>query len=324
MNSHPVPPGKHPLWKWPVFLLALLTEAKSFRDNPIIGSRVLNRLGLHVIRVVIGHGVLRFRWLLLSPWIDREDRKSFYQQGYIVKENILGEKDLAAVKEIFQENLPRFRQMRQGDTITHLLLLSPQQLCSTPELRTLIDNRIYLRLQRFVSGFFLLPWLHFLRIENGIRSNETEDPQKVIHADTFHPAMKSWLFLDPVTSDKGPFTYFPGSHKLTWHRLKWEYKRSIQAGNLKDGYSEKGSFRAYPEDIEELQLAAPKEFTVPANTLVIANTFGFHCRGKAEPGATRDAIWGSGWRAPFLPLPLPDGRWMRELFHYMMIKFLGN
>lgn len=314
--------AKKPLSKWPGYLLALFTNAKSFRDNPIIGSKPLNRLGLHVLRVIIGHATLRFRWLLLSPLVSAEDRKSFYQQGYIIKENILNDQQLAQLRAALQEQLPSFRQMRQGDTITHQLLLSPEQLSTTPALKSLTENPVYRNLQRFTSGFFLFPWVYFLRIENGALNQQKQDPQKVVHADAFHPTMKSWLFLEEVTCEKGPFTYYPGSHKLTWRRLKWEYRRSITARERVDGYSEKGSFRAYPEDIEELKLAAPKEFTVPANTLVIANTYGFHCRGAAAAGATRDAIWSSGWRAPFLPLPLPDTRWLRNFFHRQLKEFL--
>ena len=35
----------------PVHVAALATGAKSFRDNPIIGSPALNRAGLHVARM---------------------------------------------------------------------------------------------------------------------------------------------------------------------------------------------------------------------------------------------------------------------------------
>ena len=113
MDGQRTSSGKHPLRKWPGYLLALFTDAKSFRDNPVIGNALLNRLGLHVLRVVIGHGVLRFRWLLLSPWVAKEDRRSFYRQGYIVKENFLTPQQLAELRAFFAAQLPMFRQMRQ-------------------------------------------------------------------------------------------------------------------------------------------------------------------------------------------------------------------
>ena len=37
----------------------------------------------------------------------------------------------------------------------------------------------------------------------------------------------------------------------------------------------------------------PKLFSVPANTLVVANVFGFHRRGHTEEQVVRDAVHGS-------------------------------
>ena len=53
------------------------------------------------------------------------------------------------------------------------------------------------------------------------------DPQLELHADTFHPSLKAWLFLTDVTDDQGPLTYVAGSHRLTPQRLAWEQARSI-------------------------------------------------------------------------------------------------
>jgi len=40
-------------YRWllaPFYLLSIFTAAKSFRGNPVLGSRTLNRWGLHVLR----------------------------------------------------------------------------------------------------------------------------------------------------------------------------------------------------------------------------------------------------------------------------------
>ena len=50
-----------------------------------------------------------------------------------------------------------------------------------------------------------------------------------LHADTFHPTVKAWLFLTDVAADAGPFTYVPGSHRLTPERLAWERRMSLAA-----------------------------------------------------------------------------------------------
>ena len=45
----------------PVWTVQLFGTAKSFRDNPLIGSTRLNRLGLHAVRLVAAHGINRLR-----------------------------------------------------------------------------------------------------------------------------------------------------------------------------------------------------------------------------------------------------------------------
>ena len=53
---------------FPLHLLALASGAKSFRDNPLIGSRPLNRAGLHVARLALTHGLMGLRRLWFAPW----------------------------------------------------------------------------------------------------------------------------------------------------------------------------------------------------------------------------------------------------------------
>jgi hypothetical protein len=45
----------------------------------------------------------------------------------------------------------------------------------------------------------------------------------------------------------------------------------------------------------------PRAFAVPANTLVVADTYGFHARGPSLRPSTRIEIWAFARRNPFLP-----------------------
>jgi hypothetical protein len=47
---------------------------------------------------------------------------------------------------------------------------------------------------------------------------------------------------------------------------------------------------------------------VPANTLVIADTHGFHAQAPSARPSLRVALWAPGRGSPFLPLPLPSPR----------------
>lgn len=166
----------------PVWLLALATEAKSFKENPIIGSRRLNRAGLHIVRVRLAHLMADFRRKRLSHLLSEQDRLDFLAHAH--------------------KALP--------------------------------------------------------------------DPQTQLHSDTFHPTAKAWLFLTDVGPYDGPFVYVPGSLRVSRKALRR---------------------MGYPE---------PRAFAVKKNTLIVADTSGFHARGESRHTSTRIEIWGYGRRNPFL------------------------
>ena len=53
--------------------------------------------------------------------------------------------------------------------------------------------------------------------------------------------------------------------------------------------------------LSELGLPPPRVIAAPANTFVVADTFGFHARGPSARPTTRVEIWAMGRRNPFLP-----------------------
>ena len=60
-----------------------------------------------------------------------------------------------------------------------------------------------------------------------------------------------------------------------------------------------GSFRIDPAELASLGLPQPRILAVPANTLIVADTFGFHARGPSERPSLRVEIWAYGRRSPF-------------------------
>ena len=66
----------------------------------------------------------------------------------------------------------------------------------------------------------------------------------------------------------------------------------------------------------DLVIEMPKAFAVPQNTLVVADTVGFHARGLSVRPSVRLEVWAYGRRNPFLPwlgldiaaMPLVKGR----------------
>lgn len=302
---------------WPVWLVSLATSAKSFRDNPVIGSNLLNRMGLHIIRLLIARAVNNLRWFLLAPLATRQIRRALHEDGFAVVENYLDAASIEAIRAEVKAHKGTARQMLQGNTATQRILLDDDALSDKPRLKALTGEGRFLGLLRYGAATFTLPLLYVQRIRNGL-VEAGADPQKTMHADTFHPTMKAWLFLEDVTPEKGPFTYVRGSNRLTWKRLVWEYRRSLKAAKQPDGYSEKGSFRALPEDLQEMGLPSPEGLCAKAGTLVIANTNGFHGRGQAEPGRSRLEIWAYGRPNPFNPLPGIPFRFIGSLQNRIM------
>jgi hypothetical protein len=132
-------------------------------------------------------------------------------------------------------------------------------------------------------------------------SGAVDDPQCTVHADTFHSTAKAWFFVHDVGPEEGPFLYVPGSHIVTPQRLAWEREQSLSArGHPKRDHAE-GSFRITLEELKRLDLPAPKPMAVRANTLIVADTFGFHGRTPSPAATRRIEIYGSLRRNPFVP-----------------------
>lgn len=283
----------------PWWLLSLGTGAKAFSDNPLIGSPMLNRLGLHAARVRLASRMAAARRRRLAHLVDADARAAFDRDGFVAIRDFLAPDLFAALRDqVFAYAAPT-REMVQGDTITRRIALDPEGLAAMPAARALIADPRWRGLIRYVGSFDQEP-LTYVQTILSHRHAAPADPQETLHSDTFHSSVKAWLFLTDVAEDEGPFTYVPGSHRLTPARLAWEKARSLRAREL-DRLSARGSLRVQPEELAGLGLPPPRALAVPANTLVVADTYGFHARGASVRPSTRVEIWAYGRRNPFLP-----------------------
>lgn len=305
---------------WPVWVLALGTQGKSFKANPVIGSRILNTLGLHMVRVLFARATAHIRWAMLAHKMPKDLRTAYQRDGFCVVPGFLDDDALQKIRSEIAEYRGEVRQMTQGNTATQRILLDEAVLDGCPALAATAQSPRLLDLLAYGGATAIRPMLYIQRIRNGFRSGKA-DPQKTMHSDTFHPTMKAWLFLEDVEAEDGPFTYVRGSNRLSWRRFKWEYRRSRVAATIGDGYSEKGSFRAGSDDLEAMGLPAPEGLTAKAGTLVIANTNGFHGRGQAKDGANRIELWAYSRHNPFSLLPGFGLRSRMRLEHKILHRF---
>lgn len=278
---------------------AILTGAKSFVDHPIIGSPALNARGLHAWRIRTAERMADSRRRRLAGLVGAADAAAFARDGFIKRENALPREAFDALRREVAKPLPA-REMRQGDAVTRFIDVSPEVMRACPTLARLVRGGLFLGALRYVASASGDPifYVHTVITDPG---KGQPDPQTAFHADTFHATAKGWLFLRDVEEADGPFTYVPGSHRLTPGRIAWERRQSVEAATAPNRLHARGSFRATVEQLAEMGYGAPVSFAVPANTLVVADTHGFHARGPSLRPSVRPAIYGSLRRNPFLP-----------------------
>ena len=285
----------------PFWLAQVFTGEKSFQANPILGSAGLNRRGLFVWRARLAHRMTARRRRRLEHLVSAEDREAFARDGYVALSGFAPQELFAEVVREVEAYRGLAGEFKEGDAITRRIPLTPETLKRLPACRALLELPQWRGLTRYVSSFDADPLVSiqtiFTKVDDG-----RGDPQTAMHVDTFHPTMKAWLFLEDVAEEDGPFSYAPGSHLRTARREAWERRRSIEAADP-SGRKKGGALRITKAELARLKTAKPRRFAVRANTLVVADTYGFHARRPSQRPSARIEIWASSRRNPFTPWP---------------------
>ena len=287
----------------PIHALRVASGAKSFAGNPILGAPALNRRGLHVGRVRLAQDLAERRRVSLAAPIPAGQREAFARDGFVSVPDFLPRATFEGVlAELERADFERI-DMRQGRTITRRALIDHESLRGRPHLEAAKNDARLRDLIRYVASYGGEPLLTLQIVLAGAAGDA--DPQTMLHADTFHPTAKAWLFLRDVGEDDGPFQYVPGSHRMTPERYGWERRISENPDAIENVYARRGSFRVAADELPALGYGAPQAMTVRANTLVVADTHGFHSRVPSPHATTRIEIYGSLRRNPFMPVSLP-------------------
>ena len=287
-------------WRSPIWLLQLATGAKSFVDNPILGSPALNRLGLHVWRLKTAHAFAKFRRARLAHLVPAEFREQFDRNGFVVIPDFLPIGEFRSLQTAMLSSELPTRSHQQGDTITRRVSVGPAMLSRFPQLSDMLATPLWTGLMAYVASTRSKPLYYLQTILGGIAEGPA-DPQLELHTDTFHPSLKAWYFLTDVPEDGRPLTYVAGSHRLSPERIAWEKRKSMGVLSSGDALSRRGSLRISTEELGDLGLPLPTSFAVPANTLVVADTCGFHARADSDRPTTRVELWAYCRRTPFVP-----------------------
>ncbi len=284
----------------PFWMAQVFSQEKFFARNPVIGNLWLNEHGLHTARVAAAYRLSQARRRRLARLIPEEDRRRLDCDGFIVKRDFLPAHIFEALAAQVRALRAPAREMAEGDTITRHIALDPSVLDRVPAAQHLLGSPQYRNLISYAGSSSARPMVYLQTILSGARAG-TPDPQTDLHTDTFHPTVKAWLFLTDVAADAMPFVYVPGSHILTPQRVEWERRMAIDASGGRPQDPQKLVRAIAPDALAALGLPPPQAIAVPANTLVVADTFGFHARGPSARPTTRVEIWAMGRRNPFLP-----------------------
>ena len=314
--------GRFLLWlRGAIPPVILFSPAKNFRD-PWVGHPRLNRMGLHVARILLSDCCAAVRRLLIGRPFDLEHLRTYRRDGILVIANALPEDQFRLIQDEARASVARSkrvcppldndkrglsavetfdggREHFDGGSLNRFLDVDVQRM---PATAAFITSPWFVRLcealstWRIRAGDASVYWLR----HGSEQSNH--DIQKDCHKDTFHTTAKSWLFLETVTRDDGPLEYVPGSHRMTARRLRWEHRRAMAITSdvtMNPG----GAFRVSDAELDELGHGRPVAYAVEANTLVIADTRGFHRRGAALERRERLHIFASLRPWPFALTP---------------------
>ncbi len=302
-------------------MMSVFTREKSFAD-PWVGHAGLNRLGLHRHRIALARAMLGLRRALretFSGGARGAVAQMLDTDGVAVLPNFLAEEVFARTQGEARQlmvnadrleprqtgsrpgfqtkiNRPFGFDRHDGGTLNRFIPIDP---IDTPACYGATDDSRLSEAALAITGGPWRPgkWWVYETLQAGDAA--PKDPQTDLHRDTFFPDLKCWLFLEDVGEEDGPFAYVVGSHMATPARLAWEQGEANRLIAGPAGHARGGSLRCDADGLEQMGLPAPTHFPVAANTLVIANTFGFHKRTVGKEGALRLALYGHLRPAPF-------------------------
>lgn len=254
------------------------TIREVFSGAKVVDSPLLNRLGAAPVRAVMARLLYKLRPRAADAVV-----RDLVRDGIATVPDFLPPDRFAALDreaDEFMASRPPTWLHRNGTTDVRQYSLGEADLSAYPQLTgfrsdpaiaALVRGAERRRCRATDGG----PLVEELTVGDGF------DPMTELHVDTFFNTHKVWLYLDDIDERHCPFVYVPRSHRLDAVRLRHEYAEANGANTR--------SRRIADAELRQRGLE-PWVVTCPKNTLVIANTCGYHARSAGEVGATRRSL----------------------------------
>lgn len=266
-----------------------------FSLKKTVSIRFLNRLGAQPFRIWLAEK----RYALRGKKVGKELKyyiETLEKDGIVVIENFLPQEQFEALEaecllaldkeertrikhdgpNVYTNiNFPKLKAYKQIRNV--LGSATVQQLFNAAERRSFGQEYIAKHLTTLVQG----------------PEGELTDPETELHEDTFFNTFKAWLYITDVELEDAPFVFVKGSHKNDVTRRK---SKSFDYSLKKDKIN---SRRISEDELRELGLEET-HYVAKKNTLVMANTLGFHRRLRGKEGHIRIGLAYSTRFNPFI------------------------
>lgn len=254
-----------------------------FSDIFLVNSKLLNLVGIQSFRYSLASLIYFLRGLIFK-WNKTELSNQLEEDGIIILNEFLNQNDRQQFSndfnKIFKENKKEI--IKDGDTTTERITIHLDEIKNFKSLQSIVFNENLIDIletaerRKFKNKRFHNPGMYgqviwIDKIKNN--GNEIKDSQKTLHSDTFFNTHKVWYFPYDVTDEMGPLCFVKKSHKFNFHKLVLEYLNSISREADTNVRANKQKLNNYENKIFKC--------SVKSNSLVVANTRGFHKRGDS-------------------------------------------
>lgn len=269
------------------------------------GPVLVNQLGYQVFRTVYKNVGWHLRRQPVTSTV-HDYVAALDRDGCISIPDFLPQDDFARLRAEFDESrrsLPYAVNIVEDNGVQESTLDLGERRAAFPAVWSgLVENAV---LRAIVAGALRRPisvrpriWLKYWHkvSEVGARGPGHIVGANYVHADMHYPTFKAFFYLNDVDTTNGAFQFALGSHKMTLARVAYEYDASIRvARGRRRGRWENQSYAVVrkPTEAQAGRLGGLEctPMCGRANTIIIANTQGFHRQGEFAPSALREAAY---------------------------------
>lgn len=259
-----------------------------FSGNKVIENKPLNLFGVQVARTLATRLIYNLRATHEDEYV-KDKINELRHEGVLVLHNFLPgdhfERAQQECRRLLDEKPDKLPNKGFGLNELERSKITSVSESEVPNVYQFLANRELHGIleaveKRSFDSYFASGRPEVNRLIQGPLS-EQDDPETELHSDVFFNTHKVWLYLTDVEIRDGPFVYVKRSHRLRLSQLRYIYDESREQN--------RGSRRISPDELKRVGLQETI-VTCPKNTLVIANTHGYHRRLRGRPGGKREAI----------------------------------